>query len=227
MVIKDSISIIKWIEWPILWISVNTFLQPSLSLANGLRNKMAMISGMEVMHAFSIMDFYSLKPTWTQSPLSVQSASRRSQNWVLDIGTIPWGGHLATLWQVDHICQLLSRNSLEKAMAPHSSTLAWKIQWMEEPGKLQSMGSLRVGTGSVWFWLKQMLTLDTNLLSLQAMPLPKLSSVGFQNALSTILIFYTVLLLSKEFTSQQKKYINGIIILKFTVYHDRMVEWLF
>ena len=32
-----------------------------------------------------------------------------------------------------------------KAMAPHSSTLAWKIPWMEEPGRLQSMGSLRVG----------------------------------------------------------------------------------
>ena len=33
----------------------------------------------------------------------------------------------------------------EKAMAPHSSTLAWKIPWTEEPGRLQSMGSLRVG----------------------------------------------------------------------------------
>ena len=33
----------------------------------------------------------------------------------------------------------------EKAMAPHSSTLAWKIPRMEEPGRLQSMGSLRVG----------------------------------------------------------------------------------
>ena len=32
--------------------------------------------------------------------------------------------------------------SLEKAMAPHSSTLAWKIPWTEEPGRLQSMGSL-------------------------------------------------------------------------------------
>jgi len=30
-------------------------------------------------------------------------------------------------------------------MAPHSSTLAWKIPWMEEPGRLQSVGSLRVG----------------------------------------------------------------------------------
>ena len=34
---------------------------------------------------------------------------------------------------------------LKKAMAPHSSTLAWKIPWMEEPGGLQSMESLRVG----------------------------------------------------------------------------------
>ena len=33
----------------------------------------------------------------------------------------------------------------EKAMAPHSSTLAWKIPWTEEPGRRQSMGSLRVG----------------------------------------------------------------------------------
>ena len=31
---------------------------------------------------------------------------------------------------------------LEKVMAPHSSTLAWKIPWMEEPGRLQSMGLL-------------------------------------------------------------------------------------
>jgi len=33
----------------------------------------------------------------------------------------------------------------EKAMAPHSSTLAWKIPWMEEPARLQSMGSIGVG----------------------------------------------------------------------------------
>ena len=34
---------------------------------------------------------------------------------------------------------------MEKAMASHSSTLAWKIPWMKEPGRLHSMGSLRVG----------------------------------------------------------------------------------
>ena len=36
-------------------------------------------------------------------------------------------------------------NLLEKEMATHSSILAWKIPWMEEPGRLQSMGSQRVG----------------------------------------------------------------------------------
>ena len=37
----------------------------------------------------------------------------------------------------------------EKAMAPHASTLAWKLPWTEDPGGLQSMGSLRVGYDSV------------------------------------------------------------------------------
>ena len=37
------------------------------------------------------------------------------------------------------------RRLMEKAMATHSSTLAWKIPWVEEPGRLQSMGSGRVG----------------------------------------------------------------------------------
>ena len=41
--------------------------------------------------------------------------------------------------------KMLSRLVMEKAMAPHSSTLAWKIPWTDEPGRLQSMGSLRVG----------------------------------------------------------------------------------
>ena len=40
--------------------------------------------------------------------------------------------------------ELIQFSSAEKAMTPHSSTLAWKIPWTEEPGRLQSMGSLRV-----------------------------------------------------------------------------------
>ena len=43
------------------------------------------------------------------------------------------------------IFNMLSRLVMEKVMAPHSSTLAWKIPWMKEPGGLQSMASLRVG----------------------------------------------------------------------------------
>ena len=37
------------------------------------------------------------------------------------------------------------RRSLGKEMATHSSTLAWRIRWMEEPGRLQSKGSQRAG----------------------------------------------------------------------------------
>ena len=40
---------------------------------------------------------------------------------------------------------LVWEDPLEKDMATHSSTLAWKIPWTEEPGRLQSMGSQRVG----------------------------------------------------------------------------------
>ena len=42
--------------------------------------------------------------------------------------------------------QFLGREDpLEKEMTTHSSTVAWKIPWTEEPGRLQSMGLLRVG----------------------------------------------------------------------------------
>ena len=43
---------------------------------------------------------------------------------------------------LNKVCIVKAR---EKAMAPHSSTLAWKIPWLEEHGGLQSMGLLRVG----------------------------------------------------------------------------------
>ena len=47
------------------------------------------------------------------------------------------------------LLNMLPRFVTEKVMAPYSSTLAWKIPWMEEPGGLQSMGSRRVGQDSV------------------------------------------------------------------------------
>ena len=48
--------------------------------------------------------------------------------------------HLPTMWET-RVQSLDWEDLLEKEMATHSSTLAWKIPWMEEPGRLQSMGS--------------------------------------------------------------------------------------
>ena len=71
--------------------------------------------------------------------------------YITHIGNVP---HICTciyhnlfLYLLIHCFHILDivNNAAEKAMAPHSSTLAWKIPWMEEPGRLQSMGSLRVG----------------------------------------------------------------------------------
>ena len=46
--------------------------------------------------------------------------------------------------QETRVRSLGQEDTLEKAMATHSSTLAWRIPWREEPGRLQSMGSLGV-----------------------------------------------------------------------------------
>ena len=48
-------------------------------------------------------------------------------------------------WIKDNLVNKQCWENLEKTMAPHSSTLAWRIPWTEEPGRLQSMGLLRVG----------------------------------------------------------------------------------
>ena len=45
----------------------------------------------------------------------------------------------------DQVQSLGREDLLEKEVATHSSTLAWKIPWTKEPGRLQSMGSQRVG----------------------------------------------------------------------------------
>ena len=58
----------------------------------------------------------------------------------LGLHLIPFNVLICT-WQFFIYFSALS----EKAMAPHSSTLAWQIPWTEELGRLQSMGSLRVG----------------------------------------------------------------------------------
>ena len=52
--------------------------------------------------------------------------------------------HLPAMWET-WVQSLGWEDPLEKEMATHSSTLAWKISWTEEPCRLQSMGSQRVG----------------------------------------------------------------------------------
>ena len=55
--------------------------------------------------------------------------------------------HLPTKWET-RVQSLDWEDPLEKEMATHSSSLVWRIPWTEEPGRLQSMGSQRVG--NVW-----------------------------------------------------------------------------
>ena len=55
--------------------------------------------------------------------------------------TVKWLSTMRVTW----VRSLGQEDPLEKEMAIHSSTIAWKIPWTEEPGWLQSMGSQRVG----------------------------------------------------------------------------------
>ena len=74
-----------------------------------------------------MMVFFTPQCVLIESSLVAQTVKRlpaRQKTWVQSLG---------------------QEDPLEKEMAPHSSTLAWKIPWTEEPGRLQSMGSLRVG----------------------------------------------------------------------------------
>ena len=51
--------------------------------------------------------------------------------------------HLSTMWET-RVRSLGREDALEKEMAAHTSTIAWKIPWTKEPGRLPSMGSQRV-----------------------------------------------------------------------------------
>ena len=89
---------------------------------------------------------------WQDSQTSVKVRDIRNQRWYKngnpkDIYKI-WGIALPFLFPLgtkNTVNKLYLDAKAGKAMAPHSSTLAWTIPWMEEPGRLQSMGLLRVG----------------------------------------------------------------------------------
>ena len=70
---------------------------------------------------------------FVSSWVSLEGKAYLANGWILVPGVI----HLKL--------DLSIKTQTEKAMAPHSSTLGWKIPWMEEPGRLQYMWSLRVG----------------------------------------------------------------------------------
>ena len=97
-----------------------------------------------VLNTFNRLFFILMTISWIFPPI-YKRKERKAQNMKL-LYTYSYDQQLCELgwtqvWLIfwSHLLFLL-----EKAMAPHSSTLAWKIPWMEEPGGLQSMGSLRV-----------------------------------------------------------------------------------
>ena len=78
---------------------------------------------------------------WVAFPFSRGSSRPRDRTWVSCITR-----RFFTVWATRGAqISFAYTGTPEKAMAPHSSTLAWKILWMEEPGRLQCMGSLQVG----------------------------------------------------------------------------------
>ena len=74
-----------------------------------------------------LQDFYVRNYPRPRASLVAQMVKRLTAMWETQVQSLGW------------------EDPLEKEMATHSSTLAWKIPWTEEPGRLQSMGSQRDG----------------------------------------------------------------------------------
>ena len=93
---------------------------------------------------------------------------------------------------------------LEKEMATHSSTLAWKIPWMKEPGRLQSMGSQRVGHNWVTSLSLFFLSVYLNLWSI-------VISSPFINGLSRLFLLL----------HQQSISVSGHVLINVTLYFSQ------
>ena len=83
--------------------------------------------------------------------LKVQRCSSRLEDWTTSdpAHTLPF----ETLQKKDCYCLYKVSTHMEEGMASHSSTVAWRISWTEEPGRLQSIGS------QSWTWLKRLCTI--------------------------------------------------------------------
>ena len=96
---------------------------------------------------------HGVAKSWTRLSSSFQAYLLLWRVDYLQLGTIlyVWASLVAqtvkclSAIQETWVRSLGREDPLEKEMAPHSSTLAWKIPWTEEPGRLQSMGSQRIG----------------------------------------------------------------------------------
>ena len=84
--------------------------------------------------------------------IETESRTAVARGWGKQWGVIEWCGfpgdsdrnESARIWETQVWC-LGQEDPLEKEMATHSSILAWRVSWTEEPGRLQSIGSQRVG----------------------------------------------------------------------------------
>ena len=122
-------------------------------IANDVEEKMTYMCG--CLNCISTVRNIILKSKWKPNTSKLKEFSFRKVSVVLKplyMFLIPWVSRrlrcflflLTPLAQRGNFTDV--RTEMEKAMAPHSSTLAWKIPWMEEPGRLQSVGSLELDT---------------------------------------------------------------------------------
>ena len=83
--------------------------------------------------------------------LKLKKVGKMTRPFRYDLNQVPWTSLVAQMvkrlstMQEAQVRSLVHEDPLEKEMAIHSSTIAWKIPWTEEPGRLESMGSQRVG----------------------------------------------------------------------------------
>ena len=81
-------------------------------------------------------------------PYGMEEPHREATKYLFEMllgsDTQAWASRVSDVIICSNLRICISNKCPEKTMAPHSSTLAWKIPWVEEPGRLQSMGSLRV-----------------------------------------------------------------------------------
>ena len=109
--------------------------------------------------------------------------------------------------------QWMVQSNMEKAMAPHPSTLAWKIPWVEEPSRPQSMGSPRIGHD--WVTSLSLFSVTISFWNFQVPELPKTSFIkGIQD--NSRKIYYCLLNANSEF---------GMIVNAYILYLTQSCLW--